>query len=333
MRLYHSELRAAERRQLGHLEDEKLDELIDKAHTSFDRAAQTKALADVHSYIVDQAYWVFIVHDLNPRAMSPKVKGFVQAQSWFQDLTPSIDSMAHQSAQRATRTRRPMLPSTAAAAPPDLPGAGRLRRVAAGLRAGPSRAGRSVSAIVPPEAPKEVVDKLKAYYGFDKPLQVQYVRWLARHLTGDFGISIGTSRPVAQEVGSAFGNTIMLAIAAGGARLRAGRHPRHRRGLRQVAHRRPAGHRDRDGRRQPAALLAGIVLVIIFAVDLSVLPAMGMGPENATGWRFDWPHHQAPDPAGHHPVADPAGRHQPHRARDDQEILSQEFVRRCTPRA
>jgi hypothetical protein len=27
------------------------------------------------------------VHDLNPRAMSPKVQGFVQAQSWFQDLT------------------------------------------------------------------------------------------------------------------------------------------------------------------------------------------------------------------------------------------------------
>jgi hypothetical protein len=30
---------------------------------------------------------IFVVHDLNPRAMSPKVKGFVQAQSWFQDLT------------------------------------------------------------------------------------------------------------------------------------------------------------------------------------------------------------------------------------------------------
>jgi hypothetical protein len=29
-----------------------------------------------------------IVHDLNPRAMGPKVKGFVRAQSWFQDLTP-----------------------------------------------------------------------------------------------------------------------------------------------------------------------------------------------------------------------------------------------------
>ena len=31
---------------------------------------------------------IFVAHDLNPRAMSPKVKGFVQAQSWFQDLTP-----------------------------------------------------------------------------------------------------------------------------------------------------------------------------------------------------------------------------------------------------
>ena len=72
----------------GILKDPKLDELINKAHTSFDRAAQTKALADVHTYIVDQAYWVYIAHDLNPRAMSPKVKGFVQAQSWFQDLTP-----------------------------------------------------------------------------------------------------------------------------------------------------------------------------------------------------------------------------------------------------
>ena len=28
-----------------------------------------------------------IVHDLNPRAMSPKVKGFVSPQSWFLDLT------------------------------------------------------------------------------------------------------------------------------------------------------------------------------------------------------------------------------------------------------
>jgi peptide/nickel transport system substrate-binding protein len=28
-----------------------------------------------------------IVHDLNPRAMTKHVKGFVRAQSWFQDFT------------------------------------------------------------------------------------------------------------------------------------------------------------------------------------------------------------------------------------------------------
>ncbi len=87
MRLYHSGFVPPRGNNWGILKDPKLDELIDKAHASFDRAAQTKALADVHTYIVDQAYWVYIAHDLNPRAMSPKVKGFVQAQSWFQDLT------------------------------------------------------------------------------------------------------------------------------------------------------------------------------------------------------------------------------------------------------
>ena len=87
MRLYHGDFVPPKGANWGILKDTKLDAMIDKAHSSFDRAAQTKALADVHTYIVDQAYWVYIAHDLNPRAMSPKVTGFVQAQSWFQDLT------------------------------------------------------------------------------------------------------------------------------------------------------------------------------------------------------------------------------------------------------
>jgi peptide/nickel transport system substrate-binding protein len=37
---------------------------------------------------VDDAPGIFVAHDLNPRALSPKVKGFVQPQSWFVDLTP-----------------------------------------------------------------------------------------------------------------------------------------------------------------------------------------------------------------------------------------------------
>ena len=64
-----------------------VDHLIEAAEAAFDPRERDRLLAQVHEIIVDDAPWVFIVHDLNPRAMSPKVKGFVQPQSWFVDLT------------------------------------------------------------------------------------------------------------------------------------------------------------------------------------------------------------------------------------------------------
>jgi ABC-type transport system substrate-binding protein len=87
-RLMHSEFVPPKGANWGLLKDARLDAMIDKVHNTFEKAEQTKALADVHSYVVDQALWIWIAHDLNPRAMSPKVKGFVQSQSWFQDFTP-----------------------------------------------------------------------------------------------------------------------------------------------------------------------------------------------------------------------------------------------------
>jgi peptide/nickel transport system substrate-binding protein len=39
-------------------------------------------LAQAHAIVVDEAEWTFIVHDLNLRAVSPKVKGLQSAQSW-----------------------------------------------------------------------------------------------------------------------------------------------------------------------------------------------------------------------------------------------------------
>ncbi len=36
----------------------------------------------------EDAVMVWIVHDLNPRALAPNLRGFKQAQSWYQDLTP-----------------------------------------------------------------------------------------------------------------------------------------------------------------------------------------------------------------------------------------------------
>jgi ABC-type transport system substrate-binding protein len=64
------------------------DAIIDAAEKSFDPKEQDRLLGKLHEVIVDDAPWIFIVHDLNPRAMSARVKGFVQPQSWFVDLTP-----------------------------------------------------------------------------------------------------------------------------------------------------------------------------------------------------------------------------------------------------
>jgi len=42
----------------------------------------------LHDYMNEQAVMIWVAHDLNPRALSPKLHGFHQAQSWYQDLTP-----------------------------------------------------------------------------------------------------------------------------------------------------------------------------------------------------------------------------------------------------
>ncbi len=64
-----------------------VDQLIEAAEGAFDPQERDGLLAKAHEIVVEDAPWVFIVHDLNPRAMSPKVKNFVQPQSWFVDLT------------------------------------------------------------------------------------------------------------------------------------------------------------------------------------------------------------------------------------------------------
>jgi peptide/nickel transport system substrate-binding protein len=72
----------------GGYKNDKVDVLAAKAKQAFNAEEQNKILAELHSLVVDDAMWIWMVHDLNPRAMGANVRGFVQAQSWFQDLTP-----------------------------------------------------------------------------------------------------------------------------------------------------------------------------------------------------------------------------------------------------
>jgi len=72
----------------GYFGNPEFDELIAKARNSFEDKARDTALAGLHKRIVEEAPFVWIAHDVGPRAISPKVKGVVQPKSWFIDLAP-----------------------------------------------------------------------------------------------------------------------------------------------------------------------------------------------------------------------------------------------------
>lgn len=74
----------------GHYTSAEADALIDKIYLSFDPVERMANLSELHELMVEDAVMLWIAHDVNPRALAPNVKGFVQAQSWFQDLTPIV---------------------------------------------------------------------------------------------------------------------------------------------------------------------------------------------------------------------------------------------------
>jgi ABC-type transport system substrate-binding protein len=71
----------------GHFNDPRFDALVAEVRQAFDPAARDAAIARLHTAMVDEALFIWIAHDVGPRAMSPRVRGFVQPQSWFVDVT------------------------------------------------------------------------------------------------------------------------------------------------------------------------------------------------------------------------------------------------------
>lgn len=71
----------------GYYANPAVDALVDTIRSEFDPAKQLAAIQKLHETYVNEALFLFVAHDVSPRAMSKKVKGFVQAQNWFQDFT------------------------------------------------------------------------------------------------------------------------------------------------------------------------------------------------------------------------------------------------------
>jgi ABC-type transport system substrate-binding protein len=72
----------------GFFNSDEFDQLAATARSTFDDAGRDRALAALHKRIVEEAPFLWVAHDVGPRAMSPRVSGVVQPRSWFIDIAP-----------------------------------------------------------------------------------------------------------------------------------------------------------------------------------------------------------------------------------------------------
>lgn len=123
----------------------------------------------------------------------------------------------------------------------------------------------------------EIIERLRSEFGLDKPIYIQYLLYLKSVFTLDFGTSYRTYTPVISEILSRFPNTVILALTAMAISVFMG----IAFGIIMAL---------RAGSLLDKALLVftsiyvsmpvfwlGLILIYIFAVQLKLLPAGGIG--------------------------------------------------------
>ncbi len=131
------------------------------------------------------------------------------------------------------------------------------------------------------DASPEIVADIRARFGLDQPILLQYLVYLRNVLAGDLGRSIRSKQPVTEEVASRLPATLLLGFTSIGLAFIAGL------GLGVAA-------AVREGRWLDVLLLIlallgvsaptfwlGLLLVLVFAVHLAVLPVAG-----SDGWNY-----------------------------------------------
>jgi peptide/nickel transport system permease protein len=127
-----------------------------------------------------------------------------------------------------------------------------------------------------PDLGRDQIARIRANLGLDDPLPVQYLRWLRAALRGDFGRSYNTVEPVVRLVGTRLPNTLLLTALALGLAV-ALAVPL---GVLSATYRNTAVDRAIAGVSflgiSTPVFWFGIVLIVVFSVQLKTLPAGGM---------------------------------------------------------
>ena len=74
--------------------------------------------------------------------------------------------------------------------------------------------GDPVAVTTPDFMPKKQIEQIRKFWGFDRPIGEQYLTFITKAVTGDFGTSYLSKRPAMELVIERLGNTLLLAAAS-----------------------------------------------------------------------------------------------------------------------
>lgn len=144
--------------------------------------------------------------------------------------------------------------------------------------------GDPVSIMAREDATVAEKEQMRQALGLDRPIVVQYGRFLGRVVSGDLGISYRNQRPVTELIAERLPATLELVIVATALSLLVGIPL----GVLCALH--PHGALARIiqttsliGISTPT-FVTGIALILVFAVSLQVLPSFGRGDVVSLGW-------------------------------------------------
>lgn len=137
--------------------------------------------------------------------------------------------------------------------------------------------GDPIASILGPDATPEQYDRLRAEMGLDQPLLVRYLNWMGGLLVGDLGNSIGSGQNVLVLLSERLPVTVTLALAAVVVTLILGVAIGLGASFGPAGTQRAVQISSVVGASFPNFWI-GIVLVLIFAINLAWLPATGWVP-------------------------------------------------------